>query len=303
MCDASAADPASMPPTPDNRNPDVEVATLLGTGGLEASILCLESLHRNSTIPFRFRIHEDGTLTEHDLARLEGELPVARVVRRAEADRVASERLRDLPECRKLRETNVLALKLFDIVWFEKSEQLRYVDSDVLFLRPFSGPPVAADPDRAVFFPDLQSAYSLRFWQLAGSRAFRFPQRVNTGLFTIAMQAIDFALVERFLAGWKGFAPMWIEQTCWALTAGARGSGGDCELLDETQFRIHRPAAQLDPELVALHFVSPVRGDLARIAAQEHPVHRAPVAVRAKSTRRLGAWRLLFESIARRSGY
>lgn len=276
-----------------------EVATLLGARGLDASILCLKSLQRNSIHPVRLRLHDDGTLSPADLTRLAAELDLSRVVSRAEADSEANRRLAKLPASRRLRSENVLALKLFDVVWFEETDIVRYVDSDVLFLRPFSGPPALASATTARFFPDSQSAYSVRFWDLLGPGRVRLPARLNTGLFTTPKPGLDFSRVEHFLAGWRGFAPVWIEQTCWALLAGYECS----ELLDSAQFRIHDPASPVGPEVVALHFVSSVRNDLARIAAQHPAPAGAPViAVETKPARALGPGAALLEALRRRFG-
>lgn len=274
-----------------------EVATLLGARGLDASIVCLESLQRNSVHPVRLRLHDDGTLSAADLARLASALDLSRVVSRAEADSEANRRLAKLPASRRLRSENVLALKLFDVVWFEETDIVRYVDSDVLFLRPFSGPPALASATTARFFPDSQSAYSMRFWDLLGPGRVRLPARLNTGLFTINKSDLDFERVERFLAAWRGFAPVWIEQTCWALLADGDGT----ELLDSAQFRIHDPASPVGPEVVALHFVSSVRGDLARIAAQHPDAAGAPVVdVGTHPANPLGSATVLREALSRK---
>lgn len=74
-----------------------EVATLLGARGLDDSIVCLRSLQRNSIHPVRFRLHDDGTLSRADLARLASELDLSRVVSRAEADGEADRRLATFP--------------------------------------------------------------------------------------------------------------------------------------------------------------------------------------------------------------
>lgn len=274
-----------------------EVATLLGARGLDASLVCLKSLQRNSVHPVRFRLHDDGTLSPADLTRLASELDLSRVVSRAEADCEANRRLAELPASRRLRNENVLALKLFDVVWFEETDTVRYVDSDVLFLRPFSGPPALASATSARFFPDSQSAYSVRFWDLSGPSGVRLPARLNTGLFTIRKSGLDFDRVERFLADWRGFAPVWIEQTCWALLAGTEGTS----LLDGAQFRIHEPLRSVGPEVVALHFVSSVRADLTRIASRPTAAHDAPATeVGTQPARRLSAATALIESLRRK---
>src|ERR1700724_2016179 len=146
------------------------VSTLLGHAHVEMALRCLGSLLALSAAPLRLRIHDDGSLTGADLERLAAGLGTPSVVSRREAD----ERLADLldrhPAARAFRLANPLALKLLDVPLLAApaaaGEPLAYCDSDVLFLRRFSGlfelPPGAG----ALFMHDPQNAYSVRSWDL-----------------------------------------------------------------------------------------------------------------------------------------
>jgi hypothetical protein len=272
------------------------VATLLGTRGLDLSIRCLQSFVSASGKVVSLRIHEDGSLTEADLARLSIALPISRVVRKTDADHLLERRLAHFPACKALRSANVLALKLFDCLFFESDPTLRYVDSDVLFLRPFSGPPMHAETEVPIFFPDEQSAYSVRPIQLLRPGAAALPARLNTGFFCYPVREFRLEAIERFLRGWTGRTPPWIEQTCWAVAAGVAGT----RLLSREQFQIFRPERPVSDEVIALHFVSSVRAHLRTFASDSAKLDGEKRTVsRTFAARRLTAVRLAFEELGR----
>lgn len=225
------------------------VSTLLGHAHVEMALACLGSLLRYSADPLRLRIHDDGSLTPEDLDRLAAGLENPEVVPRREADERVEAVLGEA--CHAFRRENPLALKLFDAALFA-GDDLAFCDSDILFLRPFSGL-FAAGP---VFMADQQNAYSVRSWHLALHRRLTLPRRVNSGVFRIGTNLYDPDLLEWYLGHPEfRFAPVWVEQTAWALLAGR----GDCRLYDPGQVAF--PGNAADP--VALHFVSPLRSLLA----------------------------------------
>jgi hypothetical protein len=91
----------------------------------------------------------------------------------------------------------------------------------------------------------------------------RLPARLNTGYFGAPILRFDLEVIERFLRSWSGRTPAWVEQTCWAATAGVVGT----KLFDARQFQIYRPDRAVPPDCVALHFVSSVRSHLRRFLA------------------------------------
>jgi hypothetical protein len=274
----------------------IEVATLLGSSGLDLSLRCLQSFVTAAGGTVSIRLHEDGTLSEADLAELSSALPISRIVRKAEADRVVEGRLAHLPACVALRRAHVLALKLFDCVFFEHEATLCYVDSDVLFLRPFAGAPVHPESDVPIFFPDEQSAYSIRSTQLLRAGAAVLPAMLNTGFFSFPVRQFQLDAIERFLRGWTGRTPPWIEQTCWAVTAGI----AETRLLSRNQFRIFRPERPVSDEVIALHFVSSVRSHLRSFASGTGMLDGGRRTVsRTTAARRLTPLRLGIEELSR----
>jgi hypothetical protein len=235
-----------------------EVATLLGHAQMEMALTCLGSLRRLSAEPLRLRIHDDGTLTPGDQERLREGLGDPAFVLRPEADARLEDLLAGRPALRAFRRSNPLGLKLLDAPLLAGGEALAYCDSDVLFLRPFSGLFRFPGPEAgAIFMSDRQNAYSLRSWHLLRHSRLRLPCRINTGILHFRLRFFDPDLVEWYLSRPElGFAPVWAEQTAWALL----GASAACRLWDPRKIRLPEPGEEETGEIVALHFVSPLRG-------------------------------------------
>jgi hypothetical protein len=277
------------------------VSTLLGHAHVEMGIRCLGSLLGLSADPLRLRIHDDGSLTPADLERLATGLRDPLVVSRPEADERLAGLLADRPAARAFRDANPLALKLLDVPLLAAGAELAYCDSDVLFLRPFSRlfelPPGAG----ALFMRDPQNAYSVRSWHLLLERRLRLAGHVNTGVIAFRRSCFDLDLLEWFLSRPQyRFAPVWVEQTCWALLAHPAG----CRLLDPAAVSIPVPGREPAARQVALHFVSPVRGLLwpiaGRLAGRRLPGPAAAVEIRSVAAPRLSVLSLAASEVRRR---
>jgi hypothetical protein len=274
------------------------VASLLGHRQVEMAILCLGSLLRGSAEPLALRLHDDGSLTAEDRERLAAALGTPELVARAAADERVEEILSGRPALAAFRRANPLALKLVDAVLYAEGE-LAYCDTDVLFLRPFSGlfPPGAG----AVFMSDRQNAYSLRSWHLLGHPKLRLPRKINSGVLQFPTAAWDPDLLEWYLARPEfSFAPVWMEQTAWALLGGRTA----CQRFDPAQLAIplRAPAATpLPGELVAFHFVGPVRQLLPEWADRASLSDgRLPIAIRRVPAGRCGVLGLAATEARRR---
>jgi hypothetical protein len=234
----------------------LKVATLLGHAHVEMAIACLGSLLRYSAEPVHLRIHEDGTLTANDRARLEAGLDRFEFIPRAEADKRMADLLGGRPALRAFRQASPFALKVIDIPLLANGS-VAYCDTDVLFLRPFTGLFRFPGPEvGAIFMSDHQNAYSLRSWQLLRHPRLRLPSRVNTGIFHVRTRCFDPDLLEWFLSRPEfGFTP-WVEQTAWALL----GARAGCRLWDPRMIRTPSSGEEASREAVALHFVTPLRG-------------------------------------------
>jgi hypothetical protein len=290
---------------PQGRSPEPRpVSTLLGHAHVEMALLCLGSLLRHSAEPLRLRVHDDGSLTEEDLERLAAGLGEPAVVSRRAADERLADVLSSRPACRAFRQANPLGLKLLDVALLAPGSpdapgaELAYCDSDVLFLRPFTGLFNLTGDAGALFMHDRQNAYSVRSWHLLREPRLRLAARVNSGILTFRTRYFDPDLVEWFLGRPEyRFAPVWVEQTAWSLLAAAAG----CRLLDPAAVAFPEPGREPAAGTVALHFVSPLRGLLAPFARRPAPVS-APIAIRSLPASRLTPLGLAATEACRRLG-
>lgn len=278
------------------------VTTLLGHAHLETSLLCLGSLLRYSATPLRLRIHDDGSLTAADLQRLAAGLHEPEMVSRREADERLAGLLAAHPAARAFRAANPLALKLLDVALLYPGAELAFCDSDILFLRPFSRLFHLPAGAGTLLMNDPRQSYSVRSWHLLLEPRLRLPGHINTGVIAFRRSCFDLDLVEWFLSRARyGFAPVWVEQTCWGLLAQPAG----CRLLDPEAVSIFVPGSEPSTRQVALHFVTPVRGLLERFAgslAERAPASdtRQPVELRSVAAPRLTAPVLAATEVRRR---
>jgi hypothetical protein len=266
------------------------VHTLLGESTLQTSLTCLPTLTRYSADPIRLVIHEDGTLSEQGRDALREALPGAEFVARSRADEEVNDRLGHYPHCRTARATNIMFLKMFDMVLLEPGE-LAYCDSDILFLRPFTGL-FGEQPTRfpALFMTDSRDAYAVRPWHLWPFGRLRLASRANAGLMRIAQGLLDLDAVEWLLRRMDGHRVWvrrwyWNEQTCWAALAGQV----ECGLWDSRQIVMASlDMAEFTTEAVAVHFVSTFRSHLAEYSQKTAAPDSSPVRVEARAARRVG---------------
>jgi hypothetical protein len=245
-------------------------------------------------------LHDDGTLTREDAARLREGLSPLRLVSWEEASDRLAPLLAGRPAARSFRAENPLGAKLLDAPLLGAGP-LFFCDTDVLFLRPFAGlDAFPRETVRAVFMSDLESAYSVRSWHLLAEPRLTLPRRVNTGLLLFDRGAYDLDRVEWFLSrpGWQR-TPVWAEQTAWALLGGHAGAA----LWDPERvcFPAGPPPGDGDP--VALHFVSPRRKWLAPwLELGRDAVPRGRVRVGARPARWESALSLGWVEVRRRVG-
>jgi catechol 2,3-dioxygenase-like lactoylglutathione lyase family enzyme len=274
------------------------ISTLLGHAQVDMALVCLGSLLAYAAEPVRLRLHDDGTLTEEDRARLAAGLAEPDVVPRAEAEARLEEHLASRPATRALRRTNPLGLKLVDAALLAPGERLLFCDADVLFFRPFSG--LWGREGEAVFLRDTQNAYSVRSWQMLREPRLRLAGHVNTGIVGFPRAAYDPDLLEWYLAHPASRrTPVWVEQTAWALLGGHTG----CRFVDPARVRLveEEDRAEVPEEVVALHFVSPRRA-LLPVCAERARDRRGepPVVLQTVPAPRCSWWSLAGTEIRRR---
>ena len=271
--------------------PPVTVATLVGHRDAETAVMCLGSLVDCCRQPLRFRVHDDGSLTDSDKTRLTERLIEAEFIEREKANAEMVSRLAGYPFCRKMRERHILGLKIFDVPLMCSENELAFCDSDILFFRSFEGLfEWPNDQTGCLFMQDWQEAHAIRPWHLLPGWGIRLPRQFNSGLFFLRKTSYDLAVIEALLSrDYPVFQTLgqWLEQTCWAHLAMRAGG----RFWSRRQICAVRFPETLTDELIAGHFTSSVRGLLPR-AREKVRLDREPVRVATETMAPLGAWRL-----------
>lgn len=264
----------------------VKVRTLLCHRDVGLMLTCWRTLVACSAERFETVVHDDGSLTSDDEARILEAIPRSRLIRRAVTDAVMAERLAGHAHARAFRRGSVWGLKLLDVALAEEGD-CYYVDGDVRCFRPFSGLFCReALEGRSVFFRDtVWTAYSVRPWHLADRRGLKLVEGINTGLTLIDRAAYDLDFVDWFLGqpDWR-VIPAWTEPTCWAALA-ARSYG---HALDRKQFVNLYGHSQVTAETLGAHFLSAYRGRFTRELAAEVDADAPVERVRFEKLGRLG---------------
>jgi hypothetical protein len=231
--------------------------TLLCHRDVDLGIHCLSSAVQLSVDPVQVVVHEDGSLTSEDRAKIEMGLPGSRILDRRQADEIMAQRLAGHPNARIFREGSVWGLKLLDVVLAE-SGPCFYLDGDIRFFRPFRGLfDDQAVRGRCVFLRDtVWQAYSIRPWHLMDRRGLKVASGINTGLTLCDPDIFDLDFVDWFLAqpDWR-VIPAWTEPTCWAALA-LRANG---HAVRPGQVTNLYPSAKVTAQTLGGHFLSAYR--------------------------------------------
>lgn len=137
---------AWTPPMPCRPAADFEVHSLLGTRHVGMCLWAVKSFMAGTGQPHAVVLHDDGTLTARDVAKLHAHLPGVRVILRSEADRLVEPHLARHPHLRAYRfatlgrtdwgrRMSVFSLKLLDFTLLGTARKILALDTDVLFFR------------------------------------------------------------------------------------------------------------------------------------------------------------------------
>jgi hypothetical protein len=155
------------------------------------------------------------------------------------------------------RDSNSLALKLFDFAYFLNADRLVLLDSDVLFFaepREFLRRIEDSEYKRNCFNEDDETAYTITSKAALQHLKIPLQPRVNSGLALVHRESLSIDWIEEFLAvpGVAGGHRWRIEQTLFALLSSRFG----VDLLPG-EYRVHlTKGSGLSP---VRHYVGPVR--------------------------------------------
>jgi hypothetical protein len=188
----------STPPLRCNPEARVEVHTLTAHHHLTMYLTAIKSLLRFHD-DVAVVVHDDGSLDADDRARLRGHVPGIRLIARAVADAEMNALLAARPCSRRLRETVVNALELFDNIILARTERLVNLNSDVLFV---------AEPTELIAWLTEDDASIAGVWEERPAKQQEFlaaydcpfPPHVTTALACLPRDLYDGAFVEEALA-------------------------------------------------------------------------------------------------------
>lgn len=187
-------------PETDDRSCEIHVLT--SAADWLNLIWALKSFYCFTGRRYALCIHDDGTLDAQACWQLQRAFPNARLVRRDEADPHMAALLASYPRCRRFRDQNKLALKVFDFIAYLKSERMLLLDSDILFFsKPVALLELVENP--AVTFntlnKDWQYGYSIDLGKTGAMLDFTCPPLINSGLGLVHKSSINFEWVDEFL--------------------------------------------------------------------------------------------------------
>jgi hypothetical protein len=168
--------------------------------------------------------HEDGTLSEKDIALLHQIFPGIKVFRRQEQDVKAIQYLnkQGLKGCAKLRQDLVLSLKLIDTILEKDTKYMLMIDSDVLFFkRPDE---ILKIVDEGVlngcYNVDVSNVYSYSDEIFSKYLSDKILDRVNSGVILHNFDTDAFVFMDSVLENELKLPASWhIEQTMMAMYA------------------------------------------------------------------------------------
>lgn len=244
------------PPIECSRSSSCEIHALTCDRDWIDLVWALKSLFHVTDLRFRVCIHEDGTLTDTALNELQTHFPGARCIRRSDADNHMSSVLRGHPASASYRNTNPLALKVFDFSAFLEAEKMLLLDCDILF---FSPPHALLNriSDNTYSLNSLNRdwryGYSIDIAECEGLLDFCIQSHINSGLGLVHRRSYSLARFEEWLSlpGIRSHHHR-VEQTLVALACSSYGH----EFLPEEYNVTTRSAGENIP---AKHYTGPIR--------------------------------------------
>lgn len=211
-----------------SNNSECELHVLTSAKDWLNLIWSLKSFYYYSKRDYALCIHEDGSLTDSNLAAFAYHFPQARVITRSEADKQVLGGLTGYPNCLEFRKTNMLSLKVFDFLHYLNSDRMFLFDSDLIF---FEEPQELLDRIENKDYclntvnGDVSSSYTVKPEIVKQEAGFELIDRFNSGLGLIHRDSLRLDWIEEFLMLPDVIGHFWrIEQTLYALCSSKFGT-------------------------------------------------------------------------------
>lgn len=213
------------PPILTQEKGDIEIRVLTWRRDCINLIWALKSFYHFSPTKFPLYIH-DGGLLNHQKDLLLQHFPKSILINKNDASRDVESFLkqRNLDRSIEYRKSNVATIKVWDYFILSQAKVIIHIDSDILF---FKYPEELLNPDASklnLFNRDCAEAYSLTCNEIKQNFTFNVPPLINSGLFRVAKESMDWNLIEKLLHNQKMFDNKWVtEQTLHAINSSLYG--------------------------------------------------------------------------------
>ncbi len=197
--------------------PHFELHILLGHRHVGMTLWSVKSFLHYAGRKYTVVLHEDGSLTDKDIATLARHLVNARIVRKSVADEQIREQIKHFPNCCAYRfspkettdhrgvkyDMHIFALRLFDFNLLSAATKVLVLDADVLFFKkPQEIINWAEDPaDRNSLFSIEQYVplRNVRYEVTGFERKVPPPTDANAGLLCLDKRAYDLEAIETWI--------------------------------------------------------------------------------------------------------
>ena len=199
----------------------LEVHTLICRNDIELFIKTIKLFREHSKLDFIVVIHDDGSFTAEDGNHIINEIQNSTVIYRKVADRYAKTFLRNHELCSHFRLSDhhtIFKIKLFDIFCFTHSNNILYIDSDILFCRKPHALIDHIQKNEGTYLRDTWSAYCVPFRDEDNDT--NIDRFINAGLNYYPtenhfnLDYIEEALKLMYDHGSRGATHPFMEQTC-----------------------------------------------------------------------------------------
>jgi hypothetical protein len=214
-------------PIPNTSDRVCEIHVLTSAQDWLNLVWTLKSFYHFSQRQYSLCIHDDGTLSQDNIATFKYHFPNARIIDRKQAEENVLPLLSSYPRCLEFRKTNHLSPKVFDFALYLQSDRLLLLDSDILFFKePTELLNRIENPDYQLntLNADVDSAYTVGPEMVKTNIGFDLAARVNSGLGLIHKNSLNLNWIEEFLDLPNIIGHFWrIEQTIYALCSSRFG--------------------------------------------------------------------------------
>jgi hypothetical protein len=199
-------------------NVDFEIHSLLGKRHVGMCLWSIKSLLHFSGMQYTVVLHDDGSLTDADIHKLEHHLVNVRVIRKPLADEQIVSKIKPYPNVLKYRfgelgqtdwgkRMSIFSLKLLDFNLLANASKILVLDTDVLFFRmPDEIIHWAEDPASKECLYAYEEYMPIRD---AGNKIVKFKKKTdpqcffNSGLICFNKSALNLAVLDDWLGSNK----------------------------------------------------------------------------------------------------